>query len=291
MQNTKLIGAFALFAGALLVSWVTHGTGVVRDDPERHISIPETLTVPLQVQVAYNDRDIFFRYRWPSASTGIFHDILRYEDGQWITEGGEMPGSNPFGMHEDRVAMMLDDGSVPEFGRYGGYITVGAGLAGLTDEAPEEVTKYLPMTRNTLGQWDDMAPDSELAQLRAAGYFLDLWHWRGARSNPVNEADDQNVSTGRDGDDGSSSYSTNWDSDAGQPRVMFDVATAGYRALSWDDVRNGRVSQEQTYALITDAAVPFDPDAGWQNGDVLPRRIIRPGSARRRTARPTWVWS
>jgi hypothetical protein len=34
-----------------------------------------------------------------------------------------MPGSRPDGLHEDRVAMMLDDGSVPEFGRYGGYIT------------------------------------------------------------------------------------------------------------------------------------------------------------------------
>ncbi len=281
MQTMKLIGAVALFSGALLVSWVTHGTGVVRDDPERHISIPDTLTVPLQVQVAYNDQDIFFRYRWPSSSMGIFHDVLRYEDGRWITEGGEMPGPNPHGMHEDRVAMMLDDGSVPEFGRYGGYITVGAGLAGLTDEAPEEVTKYLPLTRNTLGQWDDMAPDSALTQLRAAGYFLDLWHWRGARSNPANEADDQNVSTGRDGDAGSSSYTTNWDSDAGQPRVMFDIATGGYRALNWDDVRNGRISQEQTYALITGEAVPFDPDAGWQNGDVLPRRIIRPGSGSR----------
>ncbi|MFU8778127.1 MAG: ethylbenzene dehydrogenase-related protein [Roseovarius sp.] len=291
MQKNRLIGAFALFSGALILSGVTHGTGVVRDDPERNISIPETLTVPLQVQAAYNDRDIFFRYRWPSASMGIFHDVVRYENGSWIREGNDMPGPNPHGTHEDRVAMMLDDGSVPEFGRYGGYITIGDGLAGLTDEAPEEVTKYLPLTRNRLGQWDDMAPDSDLAQLRSAGYFLDLWHWRGARSNPVNAADDQNISTGRDGDEGSSSYSTNWDSETKQPRVMFDVASAGYRALKWDDVRNGRVSQDQSYALITGEAVPFDPDAGWQNGDVLPRRILRAGSGSRGDIRAEGRWA
>jgi hypothetical protein len=281
MQNTKLLGAVALFCGALLFSWITHGTGVVRGDPERHISIPEQLTVPLQVQAAYNDTTMFFRYRWPSARAGIFHDVLRYQDGEWITEGSEMPGSNPYGMHEDRVAMMLDDGSVPDFGRYGGYITVGAGLAGLTDEAPEEVTKYLPATRNHLGQWDDLAPDDVQESLRAAGYFLDLWHWRGGRSNPVREADDQNVGTGRDGDDGSSTYSTNWDGELKQPKVMFDIATAGYDALKWDDVVAGNISQDAAYALIESSSAPFDPNAGWENGDVLPRRIIKPGSGSR----------
>lgn len=184
-------------------------------------------------------------------------------------------------MHEDRVAMMLDDGSVPAFSRYGGYITVGDGLAGLTAEAPKEVTKYLPRTRNRLGKWDDMAPDSDLKSLRQAGYFLDLWHWRAGRSNPVGQADDQHIAAKRDGDEGSSSYTTNWNRDLKQPQVMFDAATAGYRALNWDDVTAGRVSQDQTYALIQGAAVPFDPNAGWKNGDVLPRRILRPGTKSR----------
>ncbi|MBW6506437.1 MAG: hypothetical protein K0B00_06770 [Rhodobacteraceae bacterium] len=281
MQQVKIIGAAALFAGTLIVVWVTHGTGIVRNDPARNISIPDQLTVPFQVQAAYNDTTMFFRYRWPAARPGILHDVLRYEDGKWITEGAGVPGSDPNGMHEDRVAMMLDDGSVPEFSRYGGYITIGAGLEGLTDEAPEVVTKYLPATRNQLGQWDDMAPDGTLATLRDAGYFLDLWHWRGGRSNPVGQADDQNISTGRDGDAGSASYSTNFDNALGQPRVMFDPATAGYKALNWDDVVAGRVSQDQVYALIDGQVLPYDPDAGWKNGDVLPRRILKPGTGSR----------
>jgi len=275
MNTIKLLGATALFAGTLVVSWITHGGGVVSDDPARNIAIPETLTVPLQVQAAYNADTMFFRYRWPAERPGIFHDMMLFTDGAWVNKGGAVPGSQPDGLHEDRVAMMLDDGSVPEFSRYGGYITIGQGLATLTDEAPEEVTKYLPMTRNTLGQWDDMAPDSVQANLRSAGYFLDLWHWRGGRSNPVGAADDQNIATGRDGDAGGSSYGTNWDSDLNQPKFMFDEATAGYAALKWDDVMAGTITQDQTYALISGQAVAYDPAHVWQEGDVLPRRFVR----------------
>ncbi|HSH47575.1 MAG TPA: hypothetical protein VK991_03180 [Halomonas sp.] len=93
MKNSKLLGALALFGGTLVVSWMTHGTGVVQNDPERNISIPEQLTVPLHVQAAYSDSTIFIRYRWPAEHPGILHDVLRYEDGEWIREGCGGPGS------------------------------------------------------------------------------------------------------------------------------------------------------------------------------------------------------
>ena len=276
MKRSVLPIASVLFLGGLLASWATHGTGVVRDDMDRNISIPETLTVPLQVQAAYNDTTIFVRYRWPAEKPGIFHDVLVYENGEWVRHGRGMPGSNPEGFQEDRVAMMLDDGSVPEFSRYGGYIAIGAGLAGLTSEAPEEVTKYLPATRNRMGAWDDMAPEDVQAKLRAAGYFLDLWHWRGARSNALGYSDDQYVGAKRGGDAGSGAYGTNWDKATSQPKVMFNPDTAGFRALKWDDIMAGRVTQDQTYALTPAVTVAFDPAAGWQDGDVIPRRILTP---------------
>lgn len=275
MKQISLIAAGVVFAGALLFSWITHGTGVVKADPDRNISIPDQLTVPLQVRAAYNDRTIFFNYRWPAARPSILHDVLRYEDGEWIREGRAVPGSEPNGLHEDRVAMMLDDGSVPEFGRYGGYITIGAGLAGLTDEAPEEVTKYLPATRTNPDDWADIAPDDTQARLREAGYFIDLWHWRAHRSNPLGASDDQYVGSKRGGDSGQSPYSTNWNGDANQPTMMFNPEVTGFRALKWDDVVQGNLSQDSIYYLSAETAVPFDPDAGWQNGDVIPRRILR----------------
>ena len=115
MRRTLLYTSVAIFVVALGISWFTHGTGVVADDPDRNISIPGDLTVPLQVMAAHNNNRFFIRYRWPAERPGIFHDLLRYEDGTWVREGRAVPGPEPRGLHEDRVAMMLDDGSVPEF--------------------------------------------------------------------------------------------------------------------------------------------------------------------------------
>jgi hypothetical protein len=61
--------------------------------------------------------------------------------------------------------------------------------------------------------------------LRSAGYFLDLWHWRAQRSNPIGMSDDQFVAEARFGDAGKSGYSTNWDGDAEATAMMFDPAT------------------------------------------------------------------
>ena len=47
MKRLALYAAHAIFVGALGYSWLTHGTGVVRNDPARNISIPAKLTVPL----------------------------------------------------------------------------------------------------------------------------------------------------------------------------------------------------------------------------------------------------
>ena len=296
-RRVLLYAALTIFAGALAWSWFTHGQGVVHNDPKLRISIPEPLTVPFPVQAAYNGSDIFFRYRWPSPKPGIFHDMLRFEGGNWVVKGGAVPGSQPDGLHEDRVAMMVDDGSVPEFSRYGGYITVGRRLAGLTDEVSgkevaahpylggklkqDEPTKYLPATRTNVDDWSSLAPEDEQKALRAAGYFLDLWHWRANRSNPVDLSDDQLVAEGRLSDTGKGAYATNWDGEKKLPRLMFDTAKAGYAALKWDDIIGGRITQDSVYALREDLALPFDPSAAWKDGDTLPRRIVRPSDGSR----------
>lgn len=289
--------AIAIFVGALGTAWFTRGQGVVRDDPERNISIPSVLTMPLQVQAAYNGTDIQFRYRWPSPRPGIFHDVLRFEGGKWVVRGRAVPGSEPDGLHEDRIAMLVDDGSVPEFSRYGGYIAIGHRLAGFTDELSaselgahpylgaklkqDEPTKYLPATRKDINDWSSVVPEDELKEQRAAGYFLDLWHWRANRSNPVDLSDDQLVAVARLSDAGKSPYATNWDAEKKQPRLMFDAARAGHAALQWDDIMSGRVDQDSAYALREDLAAPFDPNAAWKEGDTLPRRILRPADGSR----------
>lgn len=290
-RRNGLLAALALFGGGLLLSWVTHGTGVVRDDPKRNISIPKQLTVPLQVQAAYNDTNMYFRYRWPAEKPAIFHDVVKFEDGKWERKGKGNPGPEPDGLQEDRVAMMLDDGSVPEFARYGGYMVIGSGIDTFTQHASSDevkahphlgkklkgdvVTKSLPGTRTDLNDWASVQPEATLKAQREAGYFLDLWHWRGHRSNPINMSDDQVIAEARMGDDGKSSAGSNWDDEKKQPKLMFNAAATGYKALKWDDVKGGKISQDSTYFLREGEAVPFDPAAGWVNGDTLPRRTLR----------------
>jgi len=71
-----------LFVGTLGLAWVTHGTGVVENDTERHVYIPKQLTMPLQVKASYNGQDIVFRYRWPAEKPYLFHDLAKFEDGK-----------------------------------------------------------------------------------------------------------------------------------------------------------------------------------------------------------------
>lgn len=60
-RSTLLSAALAIFLAALGLSWLTQGRGVVHNDPKHHISVPTALTVPLDVQAAYNGQDIAFR--------------------------------------------------------------------------------------------------------------------------------------------------------------------------------------------------------------------------------------
>jgi len=284
MKQTKYLAAsVTIFSGLLVLAWVTHGTGVVRNDPDRNIFIPEELTTELQVRAAYDGDRIWFRYRWPAERPSIFNDVLVYQDGEWIARGGEEIGPDPDFLVEDRVAMMIDDGSVPLFSRYGGYITIGDRLSTFTGapESEEERTKYLPSTRTDPNEFDSVLPESDLETLRAAGQFLDLWQWRSSRSNPIGLGDDGLVAEERGGDEGTGPYRTNFDSETGQPLFMFNPDVAGYRALSIDAVTGGDVGFNDTYYLSDETAVAFDPNADWQNGDTVPRRMLRQTSGSR----------
>ena len=282
MQTKYLAASTALFAGLLVLGWTTQGTGVVKDDPERNIVIPDELMTELQVKAAYDGENIYFRYRWPAERPMLFNDVLVYEDGAWEERGGEVIGPDPDNLVEDRVAMMVDDGSVPLFGRYGGYITIGDGLTTFSGvpETEEERSKYLPATRTDPNDFDSIRPQSDLETLRAAGQFIDLWDWKSSRTNPLGFAEDTSIGAAREGDEGIAPYFTNFDEDTGQPLFMFDPA-AGDPALKINAVMAGDIGFNDTYYLSAATAVPFDPNRAWQNGDTLPRRVLREGSGSR----------
>lgn len=55
----------------------------------------------------------------------------------------------------------------------------------------------------------------------------------------------------------------------------------GHHALRWEDVTAERVDFDGLYYLAESFAVPFDPDRDWQEGDVIPRRLLREGEGSR----------
>ena len=293
MKRIALYAALALFIGALGISWLSHGTGVIKDDLSQNIYIPKQLTMPLQVMVAYNDRDIFFRFRWPARQPSIYHDMMKFEGGKWIRHGDSVPGPQPDGIYEDRVTMLVDDGSIPEFARYGGYIAIGDRMRFFTNEAKAaevrahpylgakrnqtEVRKYLPATRQNINDWASVVPEEELAALRKSGYFLDLWHWRAHRSNPIGASDDEYVFDVRGGDAGRGVFSDNWDAQKQQPKFMLDPQKTNQRALKWDDLILHKLGFDDVYFISEGTAVPFDANYAWKDGDTIPRRLLQRG--------------
>jgi hypothetical protein len=280
-NQTALLAVSTLFAAVLLLSLVTHGTGVVRNDPDRNIWIPEPLTMPLRLQVAFNDEQIFFRYRWPADRPHLHADLLHYTGGRWQRPVRTPIGPEPHGLLEDRLTMMVDDGSVPGFQRYGGYITVGANMRDFSpasDASGDDGAyrrKYLPATRSDPNDWYSIVDAETLEALRAAGYFLDLWHWRAQLSNPMGRSDDQHISWYRLYDSGTGPFFSNWDGASGQPRYMFDPARTGIHALRWEEVTTDPGVEPGPYFLEEAAAAPFDPRHEWREGDVIPGQILR----------------
>jgi hypothetical protein len=235
---------------------------------------------------------MFFRYRWPARQPSIYHDMIKFEGGKWVRYGASVAGPQPQGIYEDRVTMLVDDGSVPEFARYGGYITVGDRMRFFTNEAKAnevrahpylgqkkkqtEVGKHLPATRSDINDWKSVVPEEHLASLRKAGYFLDLWHWRAHRANPIDASDDQFVFEARYGDAGKGPFATNWDSAKQQPQFMLDPQkNGGSPALKWDDLIQRKLGFDDVYFISDTNSVPFDAAHAWKDGDTIPRRLLR----------------
>jgi hypothetical protein len=248
--------------------------------------------VKLSVQIAYDGDDAYFRARWKTRNKypGEAHPFLRFDGKQWkqygypkldkVVQEGKQPG-----IYEDRFSMMIDDGSVPGFANQGCWLTCHNGerdMPNLPSKAEvqanpllkalkkNDVRKYLPMTRtDEMASWDKGKSLDEIAKLKADGVFLDLMQWRGHRSNPVGMADDFHVLAYRNGDAGKNPFSSNLDKEKHQPKFMYDAAKMGRKSIRAADIRKGNT------ALVRERnAVPFDPNAGWKVGDLIPEYVV-----------------
>lgn len=294
------------------------------DEPERpdyseldHMVVdwaPKDLVKPLNVNVAYNDEEIIFRFTWEQPDPGgWFHDMLVYEEGEWKQFASPDPwaGDTDYGniewhrgFYEDRLSFFLDDGSVQGFENFGGWLTVHKGVADLPGS--QGLSKYIPQTR--AGDWwedsaDDVLSEDELDQLKADGVFLDLAMWRSHRSNPMGYGTNHHVFDDRLGDEGTNTYtSQEWDPETG-PEYMFDpdvvedgtldlerLQDGDYRQDLFYDERDEWLGSEEPYYLADEWIVEFDPEIAEQEGAAIPRRLLQDpeGSAADWRARGTW---
>jgi len=251
--------------------------------------------VELSVQAAYDARNAYFRYQWKTnGKAGIEYPYYRFNGKEWKVYGGPrldkdvQEGKQP-AIYEDRLSMMLDDGKVPGFAQQGCWLTCHDGSRDMPgfkskDEVAanplmaaikkNDVRKYLPASRTNPSDWTTGKSLDEIAKLKAGGGFVDLIQWRAHRSNPVGMADDGYVLEYRNFDAGKNPFASNLDKETKQPKFMFDAKKFGAKAVSAK-----QIGKKDNFLLKGVNAVPFDPKAGWKEGDLLPRYLLSASDA------------
>ena len=253
--------------------------------------------VELKVQAAFDERNAYLRFQWKTNNPfpGTEHQYLRYDGKEWkvygfpkldqVVQEGKQPG-----IYEDRMSVMIDDGKVPGFAQQGCWLTCHDGSrdmprqftkdevaanALLTAIKQRDVRKYLPATRTDPADWKTGKPVEEIAKIKASGGFVDLIQWRAHRSHPVGMADDGYVLEYRLFDQGKNMFGGNADPKTHAPKLMWDEKKVGYKSITADQLRKGE------HFLIPELnAVPFDPNAAWKEGDMIPNYFVSRANAK-----------
>ncbi len=260
--------------------------------------------IDLHVQAAYDNENAYFRFQWQTRNPfpGIVHPHWRFDGTDWKQIGWPRLHKKVWdegqpAIYEDRLSMMVDDGSVPMFAEQGCWLSCHTAMRDMSDVAKgadvkahpllgarlkkKDVRKYLPASRSDdNASWDQTKAADEIAELKASGGFVDLMQWRGHRSRPIGMADDGYVLEYRLTDAGKNIFSKNWDKEKNQPRYMFDEQKVGFKSRNMDQIRD---TAQPSSIIPEENAVAFDPNAGWKEGDMIPEyyvsRAMAKGSA------------
>ncbi|MFA6546933.1 MAG: ethylbenzene dehydrogenase-related protein [Limisphaerales bacterium] len=266
--------------------------------------------LPYDVQAAFNNDTFFWRIRY-SGNEGKRHDYYRYTSGAWRKEGGNRRDSQSTSdvnyaqgatninstVYEQRTSIMISDPTavsrVVNFDKFGCFLTCHNG------------SRHMP-------EWTAAAGDDgkyvNLAQVADGGVnstkVLDLWHWRGARSNPVGKADDQYIQAmnftnsttgdngGRKNDAGTAMFNNNT-LVSGHPSFVFNPAMSGGKfAFNWQDFwATPLYFMVQTNAANLGSNAPNPVVMSWAEavaagytpteGDTVPARIQEAGAGSR----------
>ena len=248
--------------------------------------------VDVKVQAAYDDKNAYLRFEWKTGQKHPGNDYpgYRFDGKEWKAYGhmrlepNVLAGKTP-AIYENRMSIMLDDGKVPGFAAQGCWQTCHDSERDMP-KAPSkdqvaanpllgsalkksDVRKYVPASRNDVNDWRSGKSLDEIARLKADGQFLELMQWRAHRSNNVGAADDGYVLEYRNFDKGVNPFNSNMDGKTKQPKYMFDAAKFGSKAMAAGDY-----GKKEMILVKGMNAVPFDPNAGWKEGDILPQYVL-----------------
>jgi len=281
-----------------------HGNGLSGLDDDR--------ILPYDVQAAYNEDTFFWRVSY-RGNEGKRHEYIRYTNNAWQREGGDrrdaqatIDGDVQQGdqsvnstIYEQRTTIMVNDPgaevNVDNFGQYGCFLSC------------HNYSRHMPEWTAANGHDGKYIDPVQASGSTSGDKLLDLWHWRGARSNPIGRADDQHIlaldfvandgngsdSGGRKGDAGTSVFrSQGMDSVEGPDFLMDPGTTSGKFAFTWENFWT-----TPFYYMVDDNAQQVGPRApnpgiiayadavamGYAptEGDTVPRRILRAGEGSR----------
>lgn len=254
--------------------------------------------IDMTVQAAYDDKNAYLRFQYKTNNPnhpGNDYPGYRFDGKEWKAYGGMRLNKNVLAgktgvVYENRVNIMLDDGKVPGFAQQGCWLTCHTGERDMPKEPTKaeveanalmqaikksDVRKFIPGTRTNPMDWSTGKSLEEIAKMKANGEFLELMQWRSHRTDKLGAADDGFVLEYRNFDAGKNHFSSNMDGKTKLPKFMFDPAKFGGKAFAASDYG----SKKELILIQGVNAVPFDPNAGWKEGDILPQYVLSAADA------------
>ncbi len=203
----------------------------------------------VELKALYTDTDLFMYAKWPDTSMTVRRQELVYQDGTWATS------AETDLIREDRIGIFWPMTEIGDF----------------------ESRGCLATCHNTRERWGKYIDAGELG---------DMWHLKGARSLPGGYVDDKFLNStvdmggdgGRHGDASGSTFVYGNNLSSGAPQWMGPAHDTDPAAL-YDDTWAAEPFPG-TWAV---AAQTYDANAGWVNGDRLPKYVMTtpvPGGAR-----------
>jgi hypothetical protein len=180
----------------------------------------------VRTRAVYTYEDLYFRFAWKDATRSVTKAAWQFDGRNWSHLEG----------NEDRLALLFEITRIKNFGSQG-------------------------CTATCHGPYRHPLKDYKFST-GTAGEKGDLWHWKTARTDPYNHADDQwltvpNEKTGRRDDAGKGGDVRNETEDKSRPLYM----------------QNSAQKPSKPGFLLMNEAVRITDYSGFKAGDIIPYRL------------------